>query len=60
MVRLSIGVLILLVPVCAGLYVKYYRPPEVISTTEWIRLMRKNDLRFDRATKARTAKSRPS
>ena len=60
MVRAAIGVAILLVPVCAGLYVKYYRSREVISTTEWVRLMRKNDLRFDHATKARATRSRPS
>jgi hypothetical protein len=60
MVRIAIGVAILLVPVCAGLYVKFYRSREVISTTEWVRLMRKNDLRFDRATRARATKSRPS
>jgi hypothetical protein len=60
MMRAAICVAILLVPVCAGLYVKYYRPREVLSTTEWVRLMRKNDLQFDRATRARATKSRPS
>jgi hypothetical protein len=60
MVRTAIGVAILLVPVCAWVYVKYYRPREVISTTEWVRLMRKNDLRFDHAKTARATKSRPS
>ena len=52
MLRAAIGVAILLVAVCAGLSLKYYRSREVISTTEWVRLMRKNDLRFDRATRA--------
>ena len=60
MVRAAIGVAILLVPVCVGLYFKHHRSREVISTTEWVRLMRKNDLRFDRATKARAIKSRTS
>lgn len=31
-----------------------------ISTIEWVKLMRENDLRFDRATRARAAKLGPS
>jgi len=31
-----------------------------ISTIEWVKLMRENDLRFERAAKARAAKLRPS
>ena len=58
MVRVAIGVAILLIPVCAGLYAKYHRPSGVVSTTEWVRLMRKNNVQFDRATKARAIKSR--
>jgi hypothetical protein len=58
MVHAAIGVAILLVPVCVGLYFKHHRSRNVVSTTEWVRLMRKNDLRFDRATKARAIKSR--
>ena len=60
MVYAAIGVAILLVILCAGLYVNYDRSRAVISTTEWVRLMRKNDLQFDRATRARAAKSHPS
>lgn len=31
-----------------------------ISTIEWVKLMRENDLRFDRAARARAAKLGPS
>jgi hypothetical protein len=58
MVRAAIGVAILLVPVCVGLYFKRHRSNDVVSTTEWVRLMRKNDSRIDRATRARAIKSR--
>jgi hypothetical protein len=57
MVHAAIGVAILLIPVCAGLYTKYLRRSGMVSTTEWVRLMRKNNVQFDRATKARAIKS---
>jgi len=62
MVHAAIAVVVLLVLValvCAGLYFSY-RPRGAISTTEWVKLMRENDLQFDRAARARAAKSRPS
>jgi hypothetical protein len=58
----TIGVAILVVLLCACLYVRHDRSRAVISTTEWIRLMRKNDIQNDRATnaKARDSKPKPS
>ena len=58
--NIAIGVLLLLVLTGAGLYVRYDQSRAVISTSEWVRLMRKNDMRNDRATKAKANKSRPS
>jgi hypothetical protein len=60
MVRGAIGVAILLVPVCVGLYFKHHRSRDVVSTTEWVRLMRKNDIQYDRAKKRKATKSRMS
>ena len=60
MVRAAIGVAILLVPVCVVLYFKRYRSSDVVSTTEWVRLMRENDSRIDRATRTRAIKTRLS
>jgi hypothetical protein len=60
MLYVVIGVLLLLVLAGAGLYVRYDQSRAVISTSEWVRLMRKNDMRNDRATKAKANKSRPS
>ena len=58
MLYVVIGVLLLLVLAGAGLYIKYDQSRAVISTSEWVRLMRKNDMRNDRATKAEANKSR--
>jgi hypothetical protein len=62
MVLAAIAVAVLLVLValfCAGLYLSYRRS-RAISTAEWVKLMRENDLQFDRAARARAAKSRRS
>jgi hypothetical protein len=63
MVHAAIAVAVLLVFVAlisAGLYFSYPRRGPVISTTEWVKLMRENDLKLDRAAKARASKLRPS
>jgi hypothetical protein len=52
----AIGVLILFALLCARLYVRHDRSRVAISTTEWVRLMRKNDILYDRETKARPGK----
>jgi hypothetical protein len=58
---IAVAVLLMLVAlVCAGLYVSHRWRRTVISTTEWVNLMRENDLQFDRAARARAAKSRRS
>lgn len=44
----------------AGLYAKYDQSRAVISTSEWVRLMRKNNIRYDRTTRTKGNKSRPS
>jgi hypothetical protein len=54
---ISIAALVL---VCAGLYSIYARRRAFISTTEWVKLMRENDLRFDRAARSRAVGSRSS
>jgi hypothetical protein len=53
----AIGVLILFALLCARLYVRHDRSCAFISTTEWVRLMRKNDIQYDRATNAKPDKS---
>ena len=58
--HVALGVLILLVLAGTGLYVKYDQSRAVISTSEWVKLMRKNDIPFARAKKARAAKPHPS
>ena len=63
MVHTAIAVAVLFVLVAlvrAGLHFLYPRRRAVISTTEWVKLMRKNDLRFDRAARARAVKPSPS
>ena len=58
MLYVAIGVLLLLVLAGAGLYVRRDQSRAVISTSEWVRLMRKNDMRNDRVMKAKQIKSR--
>ena len=53
----AIVVAISIVILCIGFYNRRDRDRGGISTTEWIRLMRKNDIRYDRATNARLRKS---
>ena len=60
MLYVAFGVLMLLVLAGAGLYVKYDQSRAVISTSEWVRLMRKNNIRYDRAARTKANKSRPS
>lgn len=60
MLYIAIGVLLLLVLAGAGLYVRRDQSRAVVSTSEWVRLMRKNDMRNDRATKTRAIKSSSS
>ena len=60
MLYVAFGVLMLLVLAGAGLYVKYDQSRAVISTSEWVRLMRKNNIRYDRGTRTKANKSRPS
>jgi hypothetical protein len=50
-VTIAAGIVILLGYAYA--YIRRYRSCQEISTTEWVRLMRKNNLRNDPATKAR-------
>ena len=60
MVHAAIAIAIILVLVAlfyAGLYFSYH-PRRAISTTEWVKLMRENDFQFDRAARAKAAKSR--
>ena len=56
----AIGIAILFVLLCVGLYVRYDRSSAVISTTEWVRLMRKNDIKYGRAKSAKESKSSSS
>jgi hypothetical protein len=56
-VYVTIGAAILFTLLCVGFYVRRDRSRAVISTTEWVRLMRKNDIRYDRATNAKQGKS---
>lgn len=57
----AIAVLLVFVAlICAVLYFRYTHDGPVISTTEWVKLMRANDLQFARAARARAAKHRPS
>ena len=63
-VAIAVAVLLVLVVlVCTGLYFSYSKRRAFISTTEWVKLMRENDLQFNRAARAaksaRTAKSHP-
>ena len=60
MLYIAIGVLLLLALAGAGLYVRRDQSRAVISTSEWVRLMRKNDMRNDRATKTKAIRSRSS
>ena len=60
MLYVAIGVLLLLVLAGAGLYVRRDQSRAVISNSEWVILMRKNDMRNDRAMKAKAIKSRSS
>ena len=60
MVYVALGVLMLFMLAGAGFYVRYDRSRAVISTSEWVRLMRKNDIQFARAKKARATKPHPS
>ena len=57
----AIGVAFLFVLLCASLYLRQDRSRAVISTTEWIRLMRKNDVQYDQArnAKAKGSRSKP-
>jgi hypothetical protein len=55
----AIGVAILAVLLCAGLYLRHNRSRAVISTTEWVRLMRKNDIQYDRTTNAKGRDCKP-
>jgi hypothetical protein len=55
----SVGVAFLFAILCAGLYVRQDRSRAVISTTEWVRLMRKNDVQHDRAASAKARGSKP-
>ena len=52
-----IGVAILFVLLWAGVHVMHDRSRAVISTTEWVRLMRKNNIKYDRAKNAKPGKS---
>ncbi len=52
----AIGVAILLVVLCAAVYVSRVRSRAVISTTEWVRLMRKNNIKYDEAANAKPGK----
>jgi len=46
--------------VCARLYFSYPWRGQIISTSEWVQSMRKNDHRLDRAARARAAKACPA
>lgn len=48
------GIVILLGYACV--YIRRYRSCRVISTTEWVKLMQKNNQRDDCATKARATR----
>jgi hypothetical protein len=55
-----IGVGSLIVLVIVGLYLrKYSRSHQVLSTTDWVKLMRENDARIDSRTKRTAVKRRP-
>ena len=60
MLYIAFGVLLFLALAGAGLYVRRDQSRAVISTSEWARLMRKNDMRNNRSTKAKAIKSRSS
>jgi hypothetical protein len=63
MVHASIAVaVLLLLPalVFAWFHFNDGRHSAAISTTEWVKLMRENDLKFDRAARARAARPSPS
>jgi hypothetical protein len=53
----AIGVAMLFVLLWAGVQVMRDRSRAVISTTEWVRLMRKNNIKYDQATNAKREKS---
>jgi uncharacterized membrane protein len=55
----AIGVALLCALLGTILYVRRDRSRAVISTTEWVRLMRINDVQFNRATNAKARESRP-
>jgi hypothetical protein len=52
MEHFTIGAGIVILLCCAYVYFRRYRSCQVISTTEWVRLMREND----RAAKAKAAR----
>jgi hypothetical protein len=52
----AIGVAILFVLLWAGVQVMRDRSRAVISTTEWVRLMRKNNIKYDQAKNAKPGK----
>jgi hypothetical protein len=57
----AIAILLMLVAlIWAFLDFRYTRRGPVISTTEWVKLMRANDVQFAQAARARAAKRRPS
>ncbi len=59
MLYTAIGVGVLLVLVPAGLYLRRHsRSRQNLSTTEWVKLMRENDLKIAAAGQSRTTKSR--
>lgn len=53
-------VLVIVVLVSVGIYSRDLWRRPAISTIEWVKLMRENDLRFDRAARVRAAKLRSS
>jgi hypothetical protein len=58
---IAVAVLLVLVAlVFVGIFSRDLWRRPAISTIEWVKLMRENDLRFDRAARARAAKLRPS
>ena len=58
----AVGVLLVLAALlCTELYLSYRRRSRaIVSTSEWVKLMRENDLQIARSARARAAKSRPS
>jgi hypothetical protein len=58
----AVGVLLVLAALfCTERYLSYRRRSRaIVSTSEWVKLMRENDLQIARSARARAAKSRPS